>query len=281
MATLGLLSPEFPASSLSENLQAMARTGARGVQFDLFCAVGATFPEALSPEKVAAIRAGFAANDLEMSAISGTYNMIDPNPGKREAGAKDLDRLIGFAPSLGCSVVTLCTGSRDPQDMWRRHSESDSTEAWSDLLASTERAVRTAEALGVTLGVETEVGNCVNTVAKARMLLDQIASPNLKIIMDGANIFQKGELPRMRDKLDEAFELLGRDIILAHAKDLDRDGEAGHVAAGHGKLDYPYYLRKLRDANYRGSIILHALKPDQAVDRLAFVRDASPAGYLQ
>ncbi|MGN6102484.1 MAG: sugar phosphate isomerase/epimerase family protein, partial [Devosia sp.] len=111
-------------------------------------------------------------------------------------------------------------------------------------------------------------------------LLDEIASPNLKIIMDGANIFQHGELPRMGEKLDEAFDLLGADIVLAHAKDLDRDGEAGHVPAGLGKLDYPYYLRKLEAAGYEGSIILHALEPEQAVDRLAFVRSAAPAGYV-
>jgi sugar phosphate isomerase/epimerase len=46
----------------------------------------------------------------------------------------------------------------------------------------------------------------------------------------------------MRDKLREAFDLLGNDIALAHAKDLDHDGEAYHLAAGEGLLDYPLYL---------------------------------------
>ena len=55
--------------------------------------------------------------------------------------------------------------------------------------------------------------------------------------MDGANIFHAGELPRMREILDEAFALLGEHIAFAHAKDLDRDGEAGHLAAGKGLLD--------------------------------------------
>lgn len=280
MATLGLLSPEFPAASLDANLTALSAAGAVGVQFDLVNAMGETFPAEFREDEVQAVRDGFARHGLELSALSGTYNMIDPDPLKRAAGARALDRLITVAPRFGSKVVTLCTGSRDPENMWRRHPDSDAPEAWADLLVTVERAVRTAEDHGVVLGVETEVGNTVNTVGKARRLLDSIASPALKIIMDGANIFQKGELPRMREKLDEAFDLLGTDIVLAHAKDLDRDGEAGHVAAGNGKLDYPYYLQLLADTGYDGSIILHALRPDEAADRLDFVRRSAPAGYL-
>lgn len=280
MACLGLLSPEFPSLSLEENLAAISRTGAVGVQFDLLNAFGETFPAEVTDEGAGAVRDGFARHGLTLSALSGTYNMIDPDPAARAAGAGALDRLIAEASRFGTKVVTLCTGSRDPDSMWQRHPDNDAPEAWRDLLKSVERAVWTAEAHGVVLGIETEVGNCVNTVRKARGLLDEIASPNLKIIMDGANIFQKGELPRMREKLDEAFGLLGDDIVLAHAKDLDRDGEAGHVAAGLGRLDYPHYLRLLAASGYDGAIILHALRPEQAVERLAFVRRAAPAGYL-
>jgi sugar phosphate isomerase/epimerase len=280
MATLGLLSPEFPSSSLDENLRAMSATGAIGVQFDLVSAVGTTFPDTLADCDVQAIKEGFERHGLELSALSGTYNMIDPDLSARQAGAKALDSVIVLAPRLGTKLVTLCTGSRDPHDMWKQHPDSNSPEAWRDLLVTVEQAVRTAELHGVVLAVEPEVSNTVNTVYKARKLLDQIASPILKIVMDGANIFQKGELPLMRSIIDEAFELLGADIALAHAKDLDRDGEAGDVPAGLGKLDYPYYLEKLRDSGYDGSIILHALEPEQALDRLDFVRRSAPVGYL-
>lgn len=98
--------------------------------------------------------------------------------------------------------------------------------------------------------------------------------------MDGANIFQKGELPRMRDKLAEAFGLPGSNIVLAHAKDLDRDGEAGHLAAGLGRLDYPYYLSLLAACGFDGAIILRALKPEQAAGRLTYVAEAAPDGYI-
>ena len=90
MATLGLLSPEFPSSSLTENLDAMAATGAVAVQFDLNSAVGETFPIELSQASVEAIRKGFAERKLQLAALSGTYNMIDPDRQVRETGAAAL-----------------------------------------------------------------------------------------------------------------------------------------------------------------------------------------------
>jgi sugar phosphate isomerase/epimerase len=280
MAILGLLSPEFPSISLSANLDAIAATGAVSVQFDLVSAVGQPFPTELSPDTIEAIKEGFSERQLTLAALSGTYNMIDPDPQARQVGAEGLNRVIALAPSLGTALVTLCTGSRDPGNMWRKHPDNDSPEAWADLLVQMEKALRLAEKYGVTLGVEPEIGNTINSVPKARLLLDEVRSSRLKIVMDGANIFQRGQLPNMRKVLDEAFELLGSDIVLAHAKDLDKDGEAGHVAAGRGRLDYRYYMELLKRSGFEGSIILHALKPAEAKDRLAFVRSVAPAGYV-
>jgi sugar phosphate isomerase/epimerase len=280
MAALGLLSPEFTSVSLGANLDAIAATGAVSVQFDLASAVGRTFPTELSKDIVEAIHAGFAERGLTLAALSGTYNMINPDPQARELGAEGLNRVIGWAPSLGTHLVTLCTGSRDPGNMWQKHPDNDTPEAWTDLLAQMEKALTAAEKYGVTLGVEPEVGNTINSVAKAHRLLNEIRSSQLKIVMDGANIFQRGQLPNMRQVLDEAFELLGSEIALAHAKDLDQDGEAGHVAAGRGRLDYPYYMALLKASGFEGSIILHALKPAEAKDRLAFVRSVAPPGYV-
>jgi sugar phosphate isomerase/epimerase len=280
MATLGLLSREFPSDSLNSNLEAIAATGAKAVQFDLASAVGDTFPAELSEATLQAINRGFSDRQLTLAALSGTYNMIDPDPQARAVGAEGLNRVIAWAPRLGTEVVTLCTGSRDPNSMWQRHPDNDTPDAWADLLVQIEKAVRVAEECGVALGIETEIGNTINSVHKARRLLDEVKSPRLKIVMDGANIFQRGQLSKMREVLDEAFELLGPDIVLAHAKDLDRDGEAGHVAAGRVRLDYPYYMEQMQKSGFAGSIILHALKPDEAKDRLAFVRSIAPGGYF-
>ena len=129
-----------------------------------------------------------------------------------------------------------------------------------------------AQANDVTLVVEPEVANVVDSAIKARRLLDEIQSPHLKIVIDGANIFHKGELAHMHDVLDAAFDLLGDDIVMAHAKDLDHDGEAGKLAAGTGLLDFDHYIGLLRGIGFNGVILLHGLTEEQAPGCIQFLR---------
>jgi sugar phosphate isomerase/epimerase len=120
----------------------------------------------------------------------------------------------------------------------------------------------------------------VDSARKARRIIDEIGSPYLKVTIDGANIFHAGELPRMRDILEEAFALLGPYIALAHAKDLDHDGEAGHQPAGRGLLDYALYLTLLQRSGFDGGVILHGLAEADVDSCAAFVRGKAPAGWL-
>ncbi len=219
------------------------------------------------------IRQAIEDRGIKIVALSGTYNMIDPNVQKREAGLDKLRYVAGQCKPLGTSVITLCTGSRNPHSMWRAHPDNNAIDAWHDLVQSMEKALEIAEEYGVTLAMEPEVSNVIDSAKKARRLLDEMQSPYLKVVMDGANIFHKGELPQMRDILDEAFTLLGKDIVLAHAKDLDRDGEAGHLAAGTGLLDYDQYLRLLSECGYDGAVVLHGLTEEQIPYCVKFLQE--------
>ena len=140
------------------------------------------------------------------------------------------------------------------------------------MAACVREAVDVAQQTGVVLAFEPEVNNVVDSAIKARRLLDEIHSPHLKVTMDAANIFHTGELARMSEVLDQAFALLGKDIVLAHAKDLSRDGDAGHKAAGDGLLDYPRYLSLLVGYGFQGPLLLHGLTESQVPGCVAFLR---------
>ena len=272
MPRIGIFAKTFARPTLEGTLDAVAAHGLDCVQFNLASAGLPPLPDRIDAGLRARIRREMAARGIAMAAVSGTFNMIHPDREQRSDGLRRLRVLAEACGDLGTSVITLCTGTRDPENMWRRHPDNDSPAAWQDLLAAMREAVDATEASGVTLGVEPEVSNVVDSAADARRLLDALGSPRVKVVMDAANLFHAGELPRMRAILDEAFLLLGNDIVIAHAKDLSRDGEAGHEAAGTGLLDYDHYLARLRAADFDGPLILHSLEEAQVEASVAFLR---------
>jgi len=280
MVQLGILTNSYEYPTLSTTFDAIARDGLSCVQFEPITAGIANEAEQIDATLCAHVRQTLAERGLRMAALSATVNMIHPNIEARQAGMRRLCALIESCTAFGATVVTLCTGSRDPLSMWRRHPANQTPEAWADLLVSMRQAVGMAEQCGVTLAFEPEVNNVVDSAQRARRLIDEVGSPHLKVVMDPANIFHEGELPRMQEMLDEAFALLGPLIALAHAKDLDHDGDAGHLPAGQGLLDYPRYLRLLRDSGFDGGLILHGLGEQDVPACAAAVRKAAPPSWL-
>lgn len=269
---IGILTNTFQQPSLEGVLDAVVSHGIQHVQFDLNCAGLPSLPDEIDAKTGNAIADALAQRNMSMSAISGTFNMIHPDERVREAGLRQLDVLAGACKHLGTNVITLCTGTRNTESMWRRHPDNDTSDAWRDLVSSMHRAAAIAQRHEVTMAFEPEVNNTVDSAQKARALLDAVGSPRIKVVMDGANIFHAGELPTMSDILKKAFDLLGNDIALAHAKDLDHDGDAGHLPAGHGKLDYPLYLSLIKQSGYAGPIILHGLSEAQVDGCVTFLR---------
>jgi sugar phosphate isomerase/epimerase len=136
--------------------------------------------------------------------------------------------------------------------------------------ASLEPALAVAERHGVTLAFEPEHNNVVDSAAAGRRLIDELASPCLRVVIDAANLFSGGGLGRQADTLREAFELLGDRLALAHAKDVRNDGAI--VAAGHGELDYDLYLQLLSEHDASVPLILHGLAESEVRGAVAFLR---------
>ena len=269
---LGIAAKDLRRATLGELFAAVRSYGLDCVQFNMVCAGLEAMPQGIEPDLCDRIREALAAAGVSMAAVSGTFNMAHPDPAVREEGLRRLAVLAGSCGRMGTSIITLSTGTRHPTSLWRRHPDNDTPEAWRDSVATIRRAVRIAEEHSVTLAFEPEVANVVDSARKARRLLDEIGSPRLGVLLDGANLFHHGELARMAEILDEAFELLGRDLVLAHAKDLSHDGDAGHEAAGTGLLDYDRYLGLLRQSGFSGGLILHTLQESQVPGCVAFLR---------
>jgi len=269
---LGIFAKTFVRPDLAATLDAVAACGLDCVQFNFACAGLPSLPDKIQPMTLGLIVNELQRRSFSVAAVSGTFNMIDPDPSKRREGLRRLADMAPHCAVLAAPIITLCTGTRDPQDMWRAHPQNNSPEAWHDLLVSMEEALKIAERNNVCLGIEPETGNVVNSAKKARRLLDELRSPLLKIVMDAANLFRPGDGARMEEILDEAFDLLGPDIALAHAKDFRDGAEIAPMAAGRGILDWALLMRLFRTAGYGGPLILHGLAESEVKRSVEFLR---------
>jgi sugar phosphate isomerase/epimerase len=271
---LGIFARTFSRSSPEDVFDALVGYGLGETQFNMSVTGLPPLPDEIAPSLADRIRVAAAERRIALVAVSGTFNMIHPDIEVRRDGLRRLGILAGACDRLGTSTVTLCTGTRDPEDMWRRHPDNARPEAWRDLLAMMQEALETAEEHGVTLAFEPETANVVDSAEKGRRLLDEMRSPRLKVVMDAANLFDARDparqLSRSEEVLEEAFDLLGGDLLLAHAKDVNRSAEV--VAAGKGDLDYDLYLKHLYEAGYEGPLVMHGLAEEEIEGSLAFLR---------
>ena len=271
---LGIFAKTFARPSPEGVFDAVAGHGLHATQFNMSVAGLPPMPDEIDPALADRVREATAGRNIAVVAVSGTFNMIHPDPEVRRDGLRRLGVLAGACERLGTSTVTLCTGTCDPEDMWRRHPGNARPEAWRELLASMQGALEIAEGHGVTLAFEPEINNVVDSAEKGRRLLDEMRSPRLKVVMDAANLFDAEDPARRlscsEEMLDEAFELLGEDLVLAHAKDVKVSGEV--VAAGKGDLDYTLYLKRLSGAGYHGPLVVHGLAEAEVESSLAFLR---------
>lgn len=228
---LGIFAKTFVRPTLEETLDAVVDHGLWYVQFNMSCAGLPTLPEHIEENLCRWIAQSHRERGITMAAISGTFNLCDPDEARLQDNLKRLDVLAAACRWLDTRIITLCTGTRDSADMWKWHPENVRRSTWETLVQSMRQAVKIADRNEVKLAFEPEMHNVVNSVAKARRLLDEIDSPWLKVVIDPANLIPPGDMSRMGEIFEEAFDWLGPDIILAHAKSPPKLVDAGQIVA--------------------------------------------------
>src|SRR5689334_10347840 len=122
---IGIFTTVFARATLAERLDAVRAHGLDCVQFDLSSVGADPMPDRIDPALCDEIHHAFSTRGIAMSAVNGTFNMIHPDPNVRQEGLRRLRTLAHACKPLGTSVITLCTGTRDPDSMWRRHPGND------------------------------------------------------------------------------------------------------------------------------------------------------------
>jgi sugar phosphate isomerase/epimerase len=261
---LGIFAKTFERPTVQATLEAVAGVGLRAAQFNLSIAGLGTLPGAVPTQTIETVRVAALTTGVELVALSGTFNGAHPDPAVRKAYLERFPVLCGVAEILQIPLITLSSGTRNPNDMWEWDADNASASAWRDSAESLAVLAATAAHHGLTVAVEPEWTNVVSSAQLARKMLDQLAAPNLGIVFDAANIIdpEKATDEVVRATIEEALDLLGADIVLVHAKELVRGREL--VPAGAGLIPWEVVAGGLRSVGFKGAIVIHGL-PEASV----------------
>ncbi|MBY3236835.1 sugar phosphate isomerase/epimerase family protein [Rhizobium laguerreae] len=269
---LGIFAKTFEGTDPLTVLNSVAGAGFTCAQYNMACSGLAPTPEIITEAQARSVAEAARESGVEIAAVSGTFNMIHPDPAVREVGLRRLATLAERCADMSTSLITLCTGTRDPVDQWKAHADNDTPEAWQDLLGAMGAAIEIAERYDVDLGIEPELANVVNSAEKAYRLIAALKSPRIKIVLDPANLFEVATLDEQRSIVSSAIDLLADRIVMAHAKDRNPDGS--FATAGKGVLDYAHYLGRLKAIGFNGSLVTHGLSALEAAGAATFLKNS-------
>ena len=266
---IGIFAKTFQEETLTEKFQTIEKIGYQTIQFNMACLGLDSLPSTISPDLIALTNEEARAHKLEIAGISGTYNMIHPNKRKRNNDFEKFCQLAAASAMLDTNVMSLCTGSRDPQNQWKYHPGNSLPDAWHDLTKELEKALYIAEEQQLTLAIEPELANVVSSIKKAKEILKEMQSSKLKIIFDVANLFELATLREIQYLIDFGIDAFYPDLVMVHAKDKDSSGSFTYP--GNGIIPFHYLFERLRKYGYQHSIVAHGFHVDRAIKVHSFL----------
>lgn len=219
------------------------------------------------------IAQAFRSRELEVAAVAGYTNLVDPDPEARAKGLAELRELLRRVRDLGSTQAVTESGGVNPRNPWQPDPRNWEEGTWKQLVDTVGELCRLAEEEGCRLLLEPFWAHVVRDGEWAQRLCAEVNSPALGLVADPANLITLENASRWEEVMADFFARVGSRVTLAHAKDA-QPGPNGVALLGAGKgiLDYPRYLRTLRECGYAGALILEHINERAIPETRDFVR---------
>ncbi len=205
-----------------------------------------TTDEALTPGLAMYIKNVFARNQVDIAVLGCYLNLANPNPEQLKKIMNRYMAHIRFASWLGCGVVGTETGA--PNETYSYVPECHGEQALQTFIANLRPIVKYAEQMGVVMAIEPVWKHIVCNPGRARRVLDEIASPNLQIILDPVNLLDISNYQDQEAVVEEAIEVLGPDVAMVHLKDYMPEGDKLEaMGCGLGMMKYERVLKFIKE----------------------------------
>lgn len=239
-------------------------------------AVKKSFPE-LAPS-LSTVTHGTAAylgdylqnNGLHISVLGCYVNISSLDEKIRQEAVNSFIHHLTLAKDFHCTLVGTETGSLKTGYITDNFTE----EAYIRARASILKMVEAAEKLGVLVGIEAGLNHPLYTFELAKRLVDEVASPNLKIIFDAANLVRPDNFKDQVKNTYNAINALQDHIAAVHLKDyVMEDNHVKIVPVGTGKMDYTDILKFIKYDRPLMFASLEAVREDHLIQSQKFITE--------
>ena len=165
----------------------------------------------------------------------------------RRKGIELVKKAIQFSVDIGIRIVQIAA-----YDEYYGESTKETRKLF---LESMDECVDYASQRGVTLALETMDSEFVNSIAKAKNIIDLIGSPWLQIYPD------IGNLSAWDQDIENDFRLGSNHIVSIHLKDT-LVGQYRRVPFGSGLVDFKGFFDILKNMRYRGPFVVEMWSDD-------------------
>ena len=229
-------------------------------------------PSALTPGYAMYLRHAFERAGLDIAVLGNYLNLATPDKEALKANQAKYTAHLRFASLLGAGVVGTETGN--PNTGYTFDPEKSHTdEALETFITNLRPVIQDAERFGVILAIEPVWRHIVCSPERARIVLDEIDSPNLQIIFDPVNLLDEANLDRREEVLSDAMRLLEKEIAVIHLKDYKTEtGPRTCMAAGLGDMDYRPILKFAKEKKPFIQATLENTKPENAEQARLFLK---------
>lgn len=222
------------------------------------------------------LRAALKQHDVVIFEVGGYTNMLHPDPAIRQKNLKSLAMCIETADKIDCKMVGTISGSPDPKDFFNVTPDNWTEKTWKMLVESVKQVLKDTSGCKAALGMEAQVTTNIDGPKAHKRLMDDVGDKRVAVNLDPVNMCSLATYYHTTELLTECFDLLGEQILGAHAKDtyIIPDQQTVHVqevCAGRGVMDYETYLVRLSRMKWPRTLLPEHVPADQLLEAKKYI----------
>ena len=259
--------------SYPEQIKAIRDAGYTGCE-----AGSAGWDYSITDSQIRELQAILKEHDVLFYTLHTWVNIIHPDPSERQKNQKHVAQAVEMADRLGMNFILTHTGGCDPKSKDRPHKDNWTRQTWEMSVAATKQNLNDTAGSKVNLAFEA-VNSCNNNTPKSHVRLkEDVGDERVKVMLDPSNMLHAGTIFRTTELINECFDLLGEDIMYAHAKDqiwTRMMPSIEGVTLGEGTMDYELYLARLSRLKYSRALLIEHLSNEQYPPSKKFLEDTA------